>query len=76
MKWIEDLLRFQYNDSEEEICKLLSRCVTWFNKEGVDGNLKMNTFYIIGPPNCGKNYFWDMWAAIAFNTGHIVTGKQ
>ncbi|GFR09522.1 non-capsid protein NS-1 [Trichonephila clavata] len=34
-------------------------------------NSKINTIAVIGPPNAGKNYFWDCLAAIALNVGHI-----
>lgn len=34
-------------------------------------NSKINCVCIIGPPNSGKNYFWDAIGALAQNVGHI-----
>lgn len=34
-------------------------------------NSKINCICILGPPNSGKNYFWDAIGAIAQNVGHI-----
>lgn len=34
-------------------------------------NSKLNTIVCIGPPNCGKNYFWDCLVSLACNVGHI-----
>lgn len=65
------LLQFQFKDDEEEIKKFLVNIRDWFNKKGWDGNPKCNAITILGPPNSGKNYFFDMIASIAFNVGHI-----
>lgn len=62
-----------------ELRELLGNVKSWFNKKGwhvhKDGsyvlNPKINYVYIHGPPNSGKNYFWDCIAAIANNIGHI-----
>lgn len=75
-----DLLTFQYGDDTDQIKMLLSNIVSWFNKKGwhmpnAEGKLvinpKINCVCIVGPPNSGKNYFWDTIAAIATNVGHI-----
>lgn len=71
MKFVNDLLCFQYNDDEEEIKKLLTNIRDWFNLDGWNQNPKMNALCVIGPPNSGKNYFWDMLCALAYNVGHI-----
>ncbi|GBN37837.1 Non-capsid protein NS-1 [Araneus ventricosus] len=79
-EYLHTLLKFQFNDDEDKIKDLLFNIVSWFNKKGwfqlnSDGeyslNSKINTICVIGPPNAGKNYFWDCFCAIALNTGHI-----
>lgn len=70
-KFVDRLLRYQFEDDEEKIQYFLVNLRDWFNRLGWDGNSKMNTLMIEGPPNCGKNYFFDMIAAIAYNVGHI-----
>jgi len=69
--YIIELLKFQFNDDEEEIRKFLTCTRDWFNIEGWDGNPKINALCVVGPPNSGKNYFWDMFCALAYNVGHI-----
>lgn len=71
LKYIDQLLKYQYNDDEEEIQKLLTNIKEWFNLNGWNNNPKMNAVCVIGPPNSGKNYFWDMFCALAYNVGHI-----
>lgn len=68
---IDKLIRFQLGDDDERIIEFLNNIKQWFDKKGWDGNVKCNAICIVGPPNCGKNYFWDMFAALAYNTGHI-----
>lgn len=78
-QFLIDLLRYQYSDDFDRIRELLSNIVSWFNRKGwnilKDGkyvlNPKINCVCINGPPNSGKNYFWDTIAAIATNVGHI-----
>lgn len=70
-EFVEKLLLHQFNYDEEELKRFLTNIPPWFNKQGWEGNIKCNALAIIGPHNCGKNYFWDIIAAIAFNTGHI-----
>ena len=69
--YIKQLIEFQFSNDEDDIKYFLTNLRDWFNKLGWDGNPKMNTIYVQGPPNCGKNYFFDMIAAIAYNVGHI-----
>lgn len=71
LKFVADLLKFQYNDDTEKIQEFLTNVRDWFNLEGWERNNKMNALCIIGPPNSGKNYFWDMFCALAYNVGHI-----
>lgn len=68
---IVELLQFQYQDDSEKIKEFLVNMREWFNKKGWNENPKCNSISIIGPPNSGKNYFFDMWSALAFNVGHI-----
>ena len=82
--YLNELLKFQCNGDEDKVRELLGNIKTWFNRLGwsvatisEDGvkqyelNPKINAIAIIGPPNSGKNYFWDAIAAIAMNVGHI-----
>lgn len=71
LHYIKALIEHQFENDEEQIKYFLTNLRDWFNKLGWDGNPKMNTIYVKGPPNCGKNYFFDMIAAIAYNVGHI-----
>uniref|UniRef100_A0AB74ULK2 Nonstructural protein 1 n=1 Tax=Scindoambidensovirus sp. TaxID=2809839 RepID=A0AB74ULK2_9VIRU len=68
---VKELLEWQYGGDEERIKMFLTNVRDWFNKKGWEGNPKCNAITIIGPPNSGKNYFFDMLGAIAFNVGHI-----
>lgn len=68
---ITELLEFQLGGDEENIKRFLVNIRDWFNKKGWEGNPKCNALCILGPPNSGKNYFFDMLGAIAFNVGHI-----
>lgn len=71
LKFVNDLLKFQFQDDEEKIKQFLINVREWFNLNGWDNNPKMNAVCVIGPPNSGKNYFWDMFCALAYNVGHI-----
>lgn len=68
--YLDKLLQFQIGD-DEKIKIFLSNIRDWFNRLGWDGNPKMNALCVVGPPNSGKNYFFDAIAAIASNVGHI-----
>nr|QTE04129.1 MAG: nonstructural protein [Lanius cristatus ambidensovirus] len=75
-KYIMKLLAYQFQNDEDKIKTFLKNIVRWFNREGwlmEDGsvNSKLNTVVCIGPPNCGKNYFWDCLVSLACNVGHI-----
>lgn len=70
-KFVKQLLEHQFQDDEEQIKYFLTNLRDWFNKLGWDGNPKMNSILVEGPPNCGKNYFFDMVSSIAYNVGHI-----
>lgn len=68
---IMKLLQFQCNYDDEVLRSFLQNLVSWFDKKGWNNNPKMNCVCIVGPPNSGKNYFWDTIAALAYNVGHI-----
>lgn len=78
--YLLNLIKFQFNDNDDAIKDLLTNIKSWFNRKGwyIQNennesilNQKINTIVIIGPPNAGKNYFWDCIVSIAINVGHI-----
>lgn len=69
--YIVQWLQFQFNDCVDSIRDFLYNILLWFNKIGWNNNPKLNGLCIVGPPNSGKNYFFDMFAALACNVGHI-----
>lgn len=71
LKFVDELIKFQIGDDEDNIRHFLTNIREWFNLKGWENNTKINAICIIGPPNSGKNYFWDMFCAIAYNVGHI-----
>lgn len=68
---INRLLEWQFGNDKEHISIFLTNLRNWFNRLGWDGNPKCNSITILGPPNSGKSYFFDMISSIAFNVGHI-----
>jgi len=69
--YIDQLLKFQFGDDEDLIMDFLINVQDWVNKYGWEKNPKCNALAVIGPPNSGKNYFFDMIAALCCNVGHI-----
>lgn len=69
--YIDSLLQHQYGNNDDAITTFLCNIQDWFNKYGWDKNPKINALAIIGPPNSGKNYFFDIFSALACNVGHI-----
>ena len=81
--YINNLLLFQNGGNEDKVKELLINIKYWFDKKGwwinkitpngieQELNNKINCVIILGPPNSGKNYFWDMLAALSGNVGHI-----
>lgn len=72
---LDSLLTFQINDYEMR-CQFLNSVVSWFNKLGVipyngHQNLKIQTIIVVGPPNCGKTYFWNCVTDLALNVGQF-----
>lgn len=70
-QFVKALLEYQFGDEEDLIREFLINLQDWFNKFGWNKNPKMNCLAVLGPPNSGKNYFFDMFSAIACNVGHI-----
>lgn len=74
--YLVKLLQWQFNEDAEAITEFLTNLIRWYNREGwlePDGqiNNKCNTIICWGPPNCGKNYFFDTIISLACNVGHI-----
>lgn len=66
LKFVEELLFFQYNNEEnvkEFITKLFNVCERVLPKK--------NSMFIHGRPNSGKSWFFDMIQAFYLNVGHI-----
>ena len=65
--WIDDLLKFQFNDDLESICHFLTSLV-----DVIDKRLpKCNSLCVKSPPTAGKNFFFDMIFAIILNYGQL-----
>lgn len=64
---VEQLIRFQCHDDDEEICKFLNALV-----DVLDRNItKCNALSVKAPPSSGKNFFFDMIFAICLNYGQL-----
>lgn len=70
VRFLDQLLNYQIGDVEH-VREFLMHLRDWFNREGWNGNPKINAIAVIGPPNSGKNYFFDAFCALAYNVGHI-----
>ena len=64
---IDQLLRFQFDDSEEEITRFLISLVDIIDKR----LSKTNALCIKSPPSAGKNFFFDMILALLINYGQL-----
>lgn len=69
---VDDLLKFQFADDENQIRTFLDDIVTIFDKKLP----KCNTLAIVGPPSAGKNFFFDMIFAISVNTGQLTIANK
>lgn len=67
IEYLDRLLLYQNQNSVECVGEFLQNLKWWFDREGWAKNPKMNALCIIGPPNSGKNYFFDALVAIACN---------
>lgn len=64
---INELLLFQFDNDESEICRFLNTLVDIFDKK----ISKKNTICVLSPPSAGKNFFFDMILAISLNYGQL-----
>lgn len=71
-KILNDLLKFQFNDDEDEIKKFLTSVVDIIDKRVA----KLNTLVICSPPSGGKNYFLDTIFCILINIGYLGTANK
>lgn len=67
IEWIDDLLKFQFNDDEEQITNFLVSLVDIIDKRLP----KCNAMVVKSPPSGGKNFFFDMVLAILVNYGQL-----
>lgn len=66
-EWINDLIRYQCNDNDEEILHFLNSLI-----DILDMKLsKTNAFLVFSPPSAGKNFFFDMIFSICLNYGQL-----
>lgn len=78
---VDNLLRFQFGDTTEEIKQFLTELVNVIDKQPVrksstEVNLKNNTFLIHSLPSAGKNFFMDMIFTLLLNMGIIATANK
>lgn len=64
---VNQLLRFQFNDDDAEICKFLQALVDVLDRKIP----KCNSLSILSPPSAGKNFFMDMIFALCLNYGQL-----
>lgn len=64
---IDELLNYQFNEDEEDICHFLTSVVDIIDKRLT----KCNALAVISPPNAGKNFFFDMIFALCLNYGQL-----
>nr|QVW56819.1 MAG: nonstructural protein NS1 [Aegithalos caudatus ambidensovirus] len=67
LEWIDNLLKFQFNDDEDLITCFLQSVVDVLDKKVP----KCNTICVMAPPSSGKNFFFDMIFAIMLNYGQL-----
>lgn len=70
--WIEELIRYQCNDDDEEIYRFLNGLVDVLDKRVP----KMNAISVKSPPSAGKNFFFDMILALCLNYGQLGTANR
>lgn len=67
VEWITDLLEYQFDEDQENICHFLNSLV-----DVLDRKLpKCNALSVLSPPNAGKNFFFDMIFALCLNYGQL-----
>lgn len=65
--WIDELLKYQFDDDVERITQFLHSLVDVIDKKIP----KCNSLCIKSPPSAGKNFFFDMILAILLNYGQL-----
>lgn len=63
---VKSVLRNQY-ETVDEVRKFVQRLFDICERK----DPKKNTMSIVGPPNCGKSWFFDLVCAFYVNVGHI-----
>jgi len=69
---INDLLKFQFDDDEDNINEFLNTLVAVFERKIP----KLNTLVLHSPPSSGKTFFMDMLFSISLNTGGFTTANK
>lgn len=69
---IDKLLKFQFDDVEDEIKKFLTTLVDVLDRRIA----KMNTLCIYAGPSAGKNFFFDMILGFMINVGQFHTANK
>lgn len=67
IQWIDDLLKYQFDDDEERIQRFLQNVIDILDKKIP----KCNALSIQSPPSAGKNFFFDMVFALCNNYGQL-----
>lgn len=67
VEWIDELLKFQFDNDVHLISEFLTNLVDIIDKKIP----KCNTLCILSPPSAGKNFFFDMVLAILQNYGQL-----
>lgn len=65
--WIDEFIRYQCNDTDEDVLLFLNSLVDVLDKRLT----KCNAILIHAPPSSGKNFFIDMVLAICLNYGQL-----
>lgn len=65
--WIDELLKYQFDDDIERITQFLHALVDIIDKKIP----KCNSLCVKSPPSAGKNFFFDMILAILLNYGQL-----
>lgn len=76
---IDNLLKYQFNDQEEEIKSFLQNLVNildWQPDENPGSNIKTNTLLVYSPPSAGKNFFFDTIFTALLNLGQLGTANK
>lgn len=67
LEWVNQLIKFQFNEDIEQISIFLTSLVDILDKRLP----KCNSLCVKSPPSAGKNFFFDMIFAIFLNYGQL-----